>query len=185
MKILNVGCGKQTYGTHFVDAYPLRKEVIKCNVDHQKPPFPNDFFDVVYSSSLFEHLSNPLFVLKEMKRVLKQNGRIVLLTDNAHSWNFVVGDAHSGGYEKRARGKGDQHYSLFNAWHLKNWFKKVGLIVEDVHYVEDDYISNGFIKKLLKKFINKILQITPFWKMGYKYVQIIGKKPKRRKNKSR
>jgi hypothetical protein len=28
-KILNVGCGEETYGTHFVDFYPSRKDVIK------------------------------------------------------------------------------------------------------------------------------------------------------------
>jgi ubiquinone/menaquinone biosynthesis C-methylase UbiE len=49
MRILNVGCGNDTYGTHFVDLYPTRKEVIKCDVNKERLPFPSNFFDVVYS----------------------------------------------------------------------------------------------------------------------------------------
>jgi len=63
-RILNVGCGEDTYGTHFVDLYPTRKEVIKCNVDKEKLPFPNNYFDEIYSKNLLEHLRNPGFFLE-------------------------------------------------------------------------------------------------------------------------
>ena len=68
-KILNVGCGNHTYGTHFIDLYPQRKEVIKCNVEEEKFPFPDEFFDEVHSENIFEHLKNPNIVLNKMARV--------------------------------------------------------------------------------------------------------------------
>lgn len=175
MKVLNVGCGNDTYGTHFVDLYPARNNVERCDVNQQKLPFKSNFFDLVYSRNLFEHLTNPEFVLKEMKRVLKPNGKVILITDYAHSWNYVVGRSHSGGYEN-SNNKEDRHYFLVNDWHLKNWFRKVGLKVVKIEFIEDDYKGNPLWKILVKKVVNKILQKGMFWRMGYTRIKIIGKK---------
>ncbi|MBN1526020.1 MAG: radical SAM protein [Candidatus Omnitrophica bacterium] len=41
-------------------------------------PYTNDSFDVVFMYDLFEHIYEPLGLLKELKRVLRKNGRIVL-----------------------------------------------------------------------------------------------------------
>ncbi|MEM5812000.1 MAG: methyltransferase domain-containing protein [Candidatus Aenigmatarchaeota archaeon] len=174
-KILNVGCGNDTYGTHFVDLYPYRKEVKKCDVNKQELPFPSNFFDIVYSKNLFEHLTNPEFALKEMKRVLKNNGKIILITDYAHAWNYAVGRVHLGGYEKTSQ-KEDRHYLLVNDWHLENWFRKVGLKTLNIEFIEDDYVGNNFFKKNIKRIVNKILHKTPFWRMGYTRIKIIGTK---------
>ncbi|MEM5831210.1 MAG: methyltransferase domain-containing protein [Candidatus Aenigmatarchaeota archaeon] len=176
LKILNVGCGNETYGTHFVDLYPSRKEVIKCDVNKQKLPFPSNFFDIVYSRNLFEHLTNPEFTLKEMKRVLKPKGKLVLITDYAHFWGFAVGKTHLGGYEKECK-KEDRHYLLVNEWHLKNWFEKIGLKPIKIEFIEDDYKGNSLPKKIFKKIINILLQITPFRRMGIKRIKFVGQKP--------
>lgn len=176
LKILNVGCGDEAYGTHFIDLYPKRKEVKKCDVDKQKFPFPSNFFDIVYSGGVFEHLTNPLFFLKESKRVLKPKGKIILKTDYAHSWRFAIGKVHLGSYEKRRRGyPEDRHYLLVNEWHLKNWFKKVGLKVIKIEFIDDGYVSNP-IRDAFKKIISKILRLTPAWRMGYYRIKIIGMK---------
>ena len=176
MKILNIGCGNDTYGTHFVDLYPTRKEVIKCDVNKERLPFPSNFFDVVYSKNLFEHLTNLEFALKEMKRVLKTKGKIILITDYAHYWGFAIGKTHLGGYEKAHKKSEDRHYLLINEWHLQNWFRKVGIKIIKIEFIEDDYVGNSVLKKNLKKLINKFLQITPFWRMGYKKIKVIGEK---------
>jgi ubiquinone/menaquinone biosynthesis C-methylase UbiE len=74
-RVLNVGCGDDTFGTDFVDLYPIRGNVIMCDVTKEKLPYEDNTFDVVYSKNLLEHLSNLWFALKEMKRVLKKNGK--------------------------------------------------------------------------------------------------------------
>jgi ubiquinone/menaquinone biosynthesis C-methylase UbiE len=122
-KILNVGCGNDTYGTDFVDAKPRRKEVLKINVDEESLPYKNNYFDEVYSTFLFEHLTKPNFALKEMYRTLKPKGKIIIITDNAGCWvwhtpftkiNYGV---HWGS---------DKHYALYTPHHLKNHLRKVG-----------------------------------------------------------
>ncbi|MEM5811458.1 MAG: methyltransferase domain-containing protein [Candidatus Aenigmatarchaeota archaeon] len=163
-KILNVGCGRDTYGTDFVDKYPARVEVKKVDVDKEKLPYPNNFFDEVYSKNLLEHLTNPGFALKEMYRVLKKGGRIVLITDNASYWVWCIGRTHHGGY----RGfKEDKHYCLFVPEHLVNYFKRLGL-----KRVRFKFISRS--DNFLVFLIDKILQLTPFRRMGFKQFEIIG-----------
>lgn len=45
-RILNVACGKDNYGTDFVDMYPRLENVTRCNIE-KGLPFPGDTFDEV------------------------------------------------------------------------------------------------------------------------------------------
>jgi ubiquinone/menaquinone biosynthesis C-methylase UbiE len=51
-------------------------------------PFPGEFFDVVLCSWVVEHLEEPEAVFREMARVLKKRGYLLLLTPNA--WGYVI-----------------------------------------------------------------------------------------------
>jgi len=73
-RILNIGCDKTTYGTDFVDLYPKRPEVKKCNIDTDRLPYPDETFDEVYSTFVFEHLTNPEHYFAESLRVLRGGG---------------------------------------------------------------------------------------------------------------
>ena len=135
-RILNVGCGNDTYGTHFIDLYPTRSNVIKLDVNKDRFPFPNSYFDEVVAIALFEHLTNPLNFLRESYRVLKRNGKIVIITDNAGFFG-IFGKVHHGNYEKFRRMEGaenDKHYALFTPNHLKNWLGLVGFKKISVEY---------------------------------------------------
>jgi ubiquinone/menaquinone biosynthesis C-methylase UbiE len=177
LKILNVGCGNETYGTHFVDLYPSREEVIRCDVNKEKLPFPSNYFDIVYSKNLFEHLSNPDFALREMRRVLKSEGKLVLITDYAHYWCYAIGGTHLGGYEKaNTRHEEDKHFLLVNEHHIKNFLEKNGFKIVKLNFIEDDYAGNSLLKKTLKKIVNTILQNSPLWRMGYKWIKVVARK---------
>ena len=45
-------------------------------------PFPDNFFDGIFNIFVIEHLKDPIPMLKEMNRVLKPSGRLVIGTDN-------------------------------------------------------------------------------------------------------
>jgi ubiquinone/menaquinone biosynthesis C-methylase UbiE len=158
-RILNIGCGEDLNGTDFIDLYPSRPEVIKCNVDKEKIPYKNNTFDEVYSKCLFEHLTNPLFALKEMHRVLKRGGKLVLITDNAACFYFHFKSLgkfyleHYGGHE--GKGPEDKHFALFTPEHLKNWMVKTGFKKIEINY------HNPYSKRFITIFKKILQKISP------------------------
>ncbi|HET6407917.1 MAG TPA: methyltransferase domain-containing protein [Chthoniobacteraceae bacterium] len=172
-RILNVGCGADTYGTDFIDIYPSREGVVKCDLETGFP-FESNTFDEVYSHCLFEHLRNPFNTVMEMTRVAKVGGKIRVITDNGSYWAFALNNsAHTGGYEK-AEFPDDRHYSFFTKNHLVNHFQKAGLEVEEVKFVE--YFSTSLLKKTICTIIQTVLKATPFRNMAYARIEISGVK---------
>lgn len=55
---------------------------IECDLDKDGIPFENNFFDVVWAGDVVEHVFDPIFLLKEINRVLKYDGKILLSTPN-------------------------------------------------------------------------------------------------------
>ena len=174
-RILNVGCGKDTYGTDFVDIYPSRENVVKSDLESGLP-FPDNAFDEVYSRCLFEHLKNPFLVLSEMTRVAQEGGTVHLITDHGAYWaNALNNTAHTGGYETEEH-PDDRHYSFFTKHHLMNHFKAAGLEVVEVKLVE--YRSPTRLKRFICIVVQSILKMTPFRNMAYGRIEIKGIKKK-------
>lgn len=80
------------YSVAGVDLFPegraelwreLEVEVRFCNLDEQPLPFGDGEFDAVVFSEVIEHLAgSPLGPLREMLRVLKPGGRLIISTPN-------------------------------------------------------------------------------------------------------
>lgn len=102
-KILDLGCGagnflfemkKQNFETFGVDISTracniAEKKGIKVfNKDLKSCHFPDNFFDIVTLWHVFEHLHNPDFTLKEIYRILKIDGLLVIEVPNAKSLSF-------------------------------------------------------------------------------------------------
>jgi len=57
-----------------------------ADVDRDRIPYGNSQFDIVVCKDLLEHLINPLFLLKEIYRVLKKSGYLVVNVPNHFHW---------------------------------------------------------------------------------------------------
>lgn len=98
-RLLDVGCGVGTislelqkrgfevYGIDF-SSVAIEKagekglNAIECDVDKGGIPFGDDYFDVVWAGDIVEHVFDPIFLFKEMARVLKTTGKLLLTTPN-------------------------------------------------------------------------------------------------------
>lgn len=93
-KILDVGCGVGNFllqdpaniiGTE-IDSDQISKskkaslKIIRHDIN-SRFPFKDNEFEAVNCQHVLEHLENPLFVLREMGRVLKKGGKLVIVTD--------------------------------------------------------------------------------------------------------
>jgi SAM-dependent methyltransferase len=117
-KVLDVGCGISTV-LHYIDGQrfgidPLAEEYAELydypkNINIQKGfgediPFANRYFDIVFCSNVLDHTSNPGKVVKEIFRVLKGEGHLVLTVEifsdarqrnPAHPHSFTEGFVYS------------------------------------------------------------------------------------------
>ncbi len=94
-KILDIGCGSGEIVSYFSN----RNQAYACDVNNQLSdcidkkihfskitstllPYENNFFDVVISNHVIEHVNNQLNHLKEISRVLKPSGICFFSTPN-------------------------------------------------------------------------------------------------------
>jgi SAM-dependent methyltransferase len=110
MKILEPGCGRgehlrifqdlglEVYGLDISPEAPKLGNDLNisvCNLESGKVPFPDNFFDVVYSKSFLEHLKEPHMFLKEALRILKPGGLILSLVPDWESQYKTFYDDHT------------------------------------------------------------------------------------------
>lgn len=95
--------------------------------------FPDNYFDVVLSDTVIQHLPDYRKAIRELRRITKPGGRVIISTVNF--WNFhalyklsleIIGKKYQYGYEK-----------LFSKKELARTMKKEGLriIATDGFYV--------------------------------------------------
>jgi SAM-dependent methyltransferase len=94
---LDAGCGRRTRLRFYRDRIvrlvgvdsdveagrenPSLDEFVAGDLD-EPLPFPDDTFDLVYANFVVEHLRRPPATFREWRRVLRQGGRLVLVTSN-------------------------------------------------------------------------------------------------------
>lgn len=107
-KILDVGCasgwflyqlkrefeksdafGIDVYGKAIDYGKKKYKSLKLKKADAHKIPHPNNSFDVIVCCEVLEHVEDPDKVIKEMKRVIKENGTIIVEIDTGN-WLFKL-----------------------------------------------------------------------------------------------
>ena len=107
LRILDVGCGTGlntsflTRAGHSVTGIDLSHiaiekyrekgfEGIVCDVERARTPFADSSFDLVYASEVIEHCADTTAFLRELHRVSKPGGKVLLSTPNSAFWAYRV-----------------------------------------------------------------------------------------------
>jgi len=80
---LDLGCGRASYKKYFPNriGFDVRSgPEVDVVGDAHKLPFENEKFDNILCTEVLEHLHSPYIAISEMKRVLKQGGKLILTT---------------------------------------------------------------------------------------------------------
>lgn len=84
----------EVHGVEFIESWAERARAngVDCVVADLGVRFPYDdaSFDVVHSNQVIEHLPRTDVFLREIRRVLKPTGHVVLSTNNLSSWHNIV-----------------------------------------------------------------------------------------------
>lgn len=111
---------------YVVDGSAAMLEVAKNNLsqfenveyheaDGTRLPFPEDSLDAVFANMYLHHATDPLAAIREMVRVLRPGGRLVITDMDAHPYAWLkdeMADVWQG----------------FDRDQLRAWFKEVGLV---------------------------------------------------------
>lgn len=148
--VLDIGCGKKPYerlfsgvtsyiGLEICDAKNRTDKKIDILYDGRRFPFENNTFDSIVTFEVFEHVFNPDEFLKEVNRVLKING--VLLMSASFIW-----DEHEQPYD----------YARYSSFGLKSLLSKYGFeVIEHRKTVQGLRI----IFQLINVYIYKIIAV--------------------------
>lgn len=77
------------YTIFALDIEPKYLSALAHNVENGLP-FDDESFDLVWCTEVLEHLHNPKFLLDEIERILKPNGRAILTTPNSGWWFYSI-----------------------------------------------------------------------------------------------
>lgn len=97
-KALDIGCreGHQSewlrekgYSVEAIDENP-RCEAGKTVDVNQGLPYEADTFYLVWCSEVLEHLADPHRAVEEMRRVTRDNGKLLLTTPNSYFWLYYL-----------------------------------------------------------------------------------------------
>lgn len=152
--------GYKAYGCDIKKYYDLYKERYEkyhikhslCFFPDDKIPYDDNFFDVVILSETIEHYNfHPNVVIKEISRVLKTGGQILLTTPNLARLNnrikMLFGKSIN--YDIWLPYNDSIHYREYNKEELVYLFKANGLKLKKIEFIYLDYKDSGLSIRLI------------------------------------
>jgi len=150
-KVLDCGAGKGSFTERLVNK---NGRVYACDIDssrfrlkipfkkanfNKNIPFNNSFFDKIVSIEVIEHLENPAIFIKELSRMIKKNGQLIITTPNIQNvkskFQFLFKSEFHWFQKSEFGNKGSQHI------HPLYW-REIIFLLEKYNFKIDEITSN-------------------------------------------
>jgi 2-polyprenyl-3-methyl-5-hydroxy-6-metoxy-1,4-benzoquinol methylase len=174
-KILEIGCGRGGFALYLSSISGPHTEIVAADfsqaavdkgkafarsqdisnitwtqADIQKIPFPDEYFDIVISCETIEHVPNPLQGVRELARVLKKGGSLILTTPNYLGlFGIYRGYLRLTGRKWTEMGQPINNFTMIPR--TLRWLKKSGIKVK---FFDSEIISMPFPGKNKVKYFN-------------------------------
>lgn len=158
----------------------------KANIETEELPFKTNTFDFSIFNEVFEHLRiNPILTLKEINRVLKPGGILLLTTPNLYAihkiFMFNLGKSFNDAYNEfnKLNVYGYMgHIREYSTSEIRKFLQNTNFKIENVVYRHDYSFFNypGFKNifiKLIGLLVDVLMLINPYWR---RHQAIIAKK---------
>ncbi len=96
----------------------------------KKLPLQDSQIDYAFANMFLHHVENPLTAIKEMTRILKPGGKLIVTDLDEHNFDFLVTEQHD-------------VWMGFNRKDIESWFKQAGLHNVRVNCVGKDCCSTS------------------------------------------
>lgn len=157
------------YGVEIIDerikiAKKNNIKIVETNLN-DKLPFEDNFFNVIHSNQVIEHLTNTDTFVAEIYRILKPNGYAIISTENLSSWHNIF--ALIFGFQPFSMTNFSQKGTFGNPFSLWNGDNAPKIKYPD-SWQHNRLFSYYGLKDLFQKYNFKILKIKtsgyyPLW----------------------
>ncbi|OGD61357.1 hypothetical protein A3A71_00580 [Candidatus Berkelbacteria bacterium RIFCSPLOWO2_01_FULL_50_28] len=173
LKLLDIACGEGhitaeikkhfpkmevlglDYSTSAIDyAHKKYKGVTFFVADAHQLPFKDESLDIAICNNIWEHVPDPLAMLKAISRVLKPGGLLIISTPSRYRFSNLA---------RIARGKGvgfmsSYHVTEYSVGQVKEQLKYGGFQVKKI--TSTTIAERSPLSRLAKSFISLILKLT-------------------------
>ena len=151
---LDLGCGnKKRKGTIGVDIGDHFDIDVKHDLNVMPYPFEDNSVDRVYIDNCLEHLDNPLRVIEEIHRILKNGAYVKVIVPYFRSPSAFHDPTHKTHYTT-------QSFFYYDPSHVmcqRYKYTKAHFNVEKILFHEN--LKSGAVKSLVVKFANKYSEV--------------------------
>jgi 2-polyprenyl-3-methyl-5-hydroxy-6-metoxy-1,4-benzoquinol methylase len=185
--LLDIGCGDGAYLKHIrnlnskIELYGCdpfgrendidllkKKSIVYMNKGLCDCHYPKKYFDYVCLNHVFEHLPNPVDILKEIETILNENGQLIMGIPNTNSLARLLFQKYWAGFDA------PRHLIDYNCKNMEQLLNLIDMKIVKIRYVSSAYYfyesflffgrDKGYEKIINNKIIKTCLMffLSPF-----------------------